>query len=116
MRKIRDVLRYRHSTDLSLEAIARALNISKGVVAKYLKLAADAGLGWPLPADTPKLAVPDTKRWIEAGAYRHAAMFGIGTGLEQNTHKIGEALDTRELRHAIAFLARYPGTFAGHTG
>ena len=51
MRKIRDVLRYRHSTDLSLEAIARALNISKGVVAKYLKLAADAGLGWPLPAD-----------------------------------------------------------------
>lgn len=51
MRKIRDVLRLRHSTDLSLEAIARALNISKGVVAKYLKLAADAGLGWPLPAD-----------------------------------------------------------------
>ena len=25
MRKIRDVLRYRHSTDLSLETIARAL-------------------------------------------------------------------------------------------
>ena len=51
MRKIRDVLRYRHSTGLSLEAIARALNISKGVVAKYLRLAADAGLGWPLPED-----------------------------------------------------------------
>ena len=51
MRKIRDVLRYRHSTDLSLEAIARALGISKGVVAKYLKLATDAGLGWPLPDD-----------------------------------------------------------------
>lgn len=51
MRKIRDVLRYRHSTDLNLEAIARALNISKGVVAKYLRLAADAGLGWPLPDD-----------------------------------------------------------------
>jgi len=51
MRKIRDVLRLRHSTDLSLEAIARALNISKGVVTKYLKLAADAGLSWPLPAD-----------------------------------------------------------------
>ena len=51
MRKIRDVLRYRHSTDLSLSAIARALNISKGVVAKYLKLSAEAGLGWPLPED-----------------------------------------------------------------
>jgi len=74
------------------------------------------GVGWPLPAGTPKLAVPDSKRWVDAGAYRHAAMFGIGTGIEQNTHKIGEALDTRELRHAIAFLARYPGTFAGAPG
>ena len=51
MRKIRDVLRYRHSTGLSLEAIARALSISKGVVAKYLRLASDVGLGWPLPED-----------------------------------------------------------------
>jgi transposase len=49
MCKIRDVLRLRHSTDLSLEGIARALNISKGVVAKYLKLATEAGIGWPLP-------------------------------------------------------------------
>ena len=51
MRKIRDVLRYRHSAGLSLEAIARALKISKGVVSKYLRLASDAGLGWPLPDD-----------------------------------------------------------------
>ena len=51
MRKIRDVLRYRHSAGLSLDAIARALNISKGVVAKYLRLAGAAGLAWPLPDD-----------------------------------------------------------------
>lgn len=49
MRKIRDVLRYRHSTGLSLDAIARALNLSKGVVAKYLRLASACGLIWPLP-------------------------------------------------------------------
>ena len=49
MRKIRDVLRHRHSAGLSLEATARALNISKGVVAKYLRLASAAGLSWPLP-------------------------------------------------------------------
>ena len=49
MRKIRDVLRYRHSAGLSLEAISRALNLSKGVVAKYIRLASAAGLGWPLP-------------------------------------------------------------------
>jgi len=51
MRKIRDVLRYRHSAGLSLEATARALKISKGVVAKYLRLASAAGLSWPLPDD-----------------------------------------------------------------
>ena len=49
MRKFRDVLRYRHSAGLSLETIARALNISKGVVARYLRLASTAGLTWPFP-------------------------------------------------------------------
>ena len=57
MRKIRDVLRYRHSAGLSLEAIARALNISKGVVVKYLRLATAAGLGWPLPEDLDDTAL-----------------------------------------------------------
>lgn len=57
MRKIRDVLRYRHSTDLSLEAIARALNISKGAVVKYLQLATKAELVWPLPADLDDAAL-----------------------------------------------------------
>jgi transposase len=57
MRKIRDVLRYRHSTGLSLEAIARALNLSKGVVAKYLKLAELAGVGWPLPEELDDVAL-----------------------------------------------------------
>ncbi len=70
------------------------------------------GVGWPLPKATPHLKVPASKRWVDAGAYSHAAMFGIGTGIEQNTHKIGEALDTRELTQAIAFLARYPGVYA----
>ena len=51
MRKIRDALRYRHNDGLSLDAIARALKISKGLVAKYLRLADDAGLKWPLPDD-----------------------------------------------------------------
>lgn len=67
------------------------------------------GVGWPVPKTLPHLNVPATKRWVDAGEYTHAAMFGMGTGIEQNTHKIGEALDTRELQHAIAFLARYPG-------
>ena len=51
MRKIRDVLRYRHSAGLSLDAIAKALKLSKGVVVKYVRLAGAAGLTWPLPDD-----------------------------------------------------------------
>ena len=57
MRKIRDVLRYRHTTDLSLDGIAGALRLSKGVVAKYLKLAGAAGLSWPLPDDLDERAL-----------------------------------------------------------
>lgn len=49
MRKIRDVLRLRYSARLSQDAVARALKISKGVVAKYLRLADAHGLSWPLP-------------------------------------------------------------------
>ncbi len=39
-------------------------------------------------------------------------MFGFGPGIEQNTHKIGECVDKRELRLAIAFLARFPSAYA----
>jgi acetylornithine deacetylase/succinyl-diaminopimelate desuccinylase-like protein len=70
------------------------------------------GVGWPVPAEGSGIEVPGRKRWVDAGAFRHAAMFGIGTGIEQNTHKIGECLDVRELEAAIAFLARYPGALA----
>ena len=44
MRKIKDVLRLKLHAGLSHERIAAALNISKGVVAKYASLAAAAGL------------------------------------------------------------------------
>jgi len=47
MRKIRDVLRLKLDAKLSHEQIAGALGISKGVVTKYVGLAAAAGLDWP---------------------------------------------------------------------
>ena len=46
MRKIKDVLRLKLDGKLSHEQIASALKISKGVVAKYVGLAAVAGLDW----------------------------------------------------------------------
>ena len=66
------------------------------------------GVGFP----TRTLEVPPSKRWIRDGDYRHPAMFGIGPGIEQNTHKIGECVDSRELDTVIAFLARFPSVFA----
>ena len=47
MRNIKDVLRLKLDAKLSHERIAAALGISKGVVAKYVGLAAAAGLDWP---------------------------------------------------------------------
>ncbi len=46
MRKIKDVLRLKLEGQLSHERIAAALKLSKGVVAKYVGLAAAAGLDW----------------------------------------------------------------------
>jgi hypothetical protein len=46
MRKIKDVLRLKLDAQLSHERIAASLGISKGVVAKYVSLAAAAGLDW----------------------------------------------------------------------
>ncbi len=47
MRNIKDVLRLKLDARLSHEQIATALGISKGVVTKYVGLAAAAGLDWP---------------------------------------------------------------------
>ena len=51
MRKIKDILRYRHEAGLSYRGIAQALNIGYGTVVDYLNRAAAAGLGWPIPAE-----------------------------------------------------------------
>jgi putative selenium metabolism hydrolase len=70
------------------------------------------GVGFLVPIDGVSITVPERKGWVTSGAVRHPAMFGIGPGIEQNTHKIGECVDLRELQHAIAFLARFPSVFA----
>jgi len=69
------------------------------------------GVGYPVPATSPFPAVPAAKRWVSSGTVRHPAMFGLGAGLEQNAHRVGEFVDLRELVHAVAFLARFPSAF-----
>lgn len=51
MKKITEVLRLRHEAQLSLNKIARACNLSKGVVSKYVSLAQSRGISWPLADD-----------------------------------------------------------------
>ena len=46
MRKIKDVLRLKLDARMSQHQIAGALGISKGVVTKYVGLAAAAGIDW----------------------------------------------------------------------
>ena len=52
MRKIREVLRLRRAEHLSTRDIAVALAMPRTTVRNYLVRAAEAGLRWPLPADT----------------------------------------------------------------
>lgn len=51
MNKVKTILRFKHESQLSQHQIAKVLKISSGVVNKYLKLATERGLGWPLPAE-----------------------------------------------------------------
>jgi acetylornithine deacetylase/succinyl-diaminopimelate desuccinylase-like protein len=70
------------------------------------------GVGFPIPLSDSSIAVKETKPWVVSGDVKHPAMFGIGAGIEQNTHRVGECVDLRELQHAIAVLARFPSAFA----
>jgi acetylornithine deacetylase/succinyl-diaminopimelate desuccinylase-like protein len=69
------------------------------------------GVGFPVRAGNGGIRVPESKRWVVSGSVKHPAMLGVGPGLEQNTHRIGECVDLRELQHAIAVLARFPSAF-----
>ena len=49
MRQFIEIMRLKYEAKLSNEKVARACGVSKGVVCKYLHLAAARGIAWPLP-------------------------------------------------------------------
>ena len=51
MRLIKEVLRLKFESGLSLRKIARSLNIGLGTVSLHLNRAKAAGISWPLPVD-----------------------------------------------------------------
>ena len=69
------------------------------------------GVGFPVRSDDGSIDVPASKNWVKSEPMTHPAMFGIGAGVEQNTHRIGENIDQRELEHAIAVIARFPSVY-----
>lgn len=74
------------------------------------------GVGVPVPEDERALELPPDKRWVTGGGFRHPAMFGLGPGVEENTHKIGEYVDGRELAPTAAFYARFPSLYRAVAG
>ncbi|MEZ4444993.1 MAG: peptidase dimerization domain-containing protein [Polyangiaceae bacterium] len=68
------------------------------------------GVGYQLPTDG-EVAVPEGRGWLVEGRFAHPPMLGFGPGIEQNTHKVGECVDSRELESVSAFLARFPSFF-----
>jgi len=49
MRKIKEVLRLKHTYALSKRQISQICNISRSTVGEYLERADKAGISWPLP-------------------------------------------------------------------
>ncbi len=71
LRMIKDIIRIKWQTELSHEQIAKALNISKGVVSKYLALADACGLDWEAAQalDERQLTARLLPRTNAAGSY-----------------------------------------------
>ncbi len=74
------------------------------------------GVGYPVPLEDSTVEVGADKQWVVSGAVKHPAMLGIGAGVEQNTHRVGEYVDARELQHAIAVIACFPQSFRAACG
>jgi len=57
--KLKDILRLHYQAKLSTRQIALSLNVSRGVVSKYLIRARDAQLQWPLPEGVDEAQLRD---------------------------------------------------------
>src|SRR5437879_13086059 len=49
MRKVREVLRLRHTLEMSLRQISEATGVGKTVVGEYVRRAGVIGISWPVP-------------------------------------------------------------------
>ncbi len=105
IRMIKDILRLKYSATLSHEAISRSLDISKGVVAKYLALAGAAGLDWASVADLDEAGLE--RRLL--GRIGHGVK-GTGSSLESEPlARPGASLTDERLPYAARTSSRRSG-------
>ncbi|MBU2729199.1 IS21 family transposase, partial [Acidithiobacillus caldus] len=76
MHKIKELLRLKYDCALSHEQIARALSISKGVVAKYVKAAEVSGRPW---AELSATDEAELRRLLSVGSRGRGASLGYAT-------------------------------------
>ena len=92
MRKIRDVLRLTHALGMSRRLVGEATGIGKTAVGEYVRRAAVAGLGWPIPDEIddaelerrlfpPPDARSSTSRTEPDWSYNHAELKRPGVTL-----------------------------------
>ena len=85
LRMIKDIIRLKWQSQLSHEQIAQALNISKGVVSKYVGLAHSAGLDWEAAQalDERQLTVLLLPRTVAAGRFVEPDWAGVHRELDR---------------------------------
>lgn len=57
MRPFREIMRLKYEAGLGHRAIARVCSVGVGTVSEYVRRAARAGLGWPLPEELDDAAL-----------------------------------------------------------
>ena len=62
MRKAREILRLKHELDLTNRQIGSILKMSHVTVGTYLRLAEEASMGWPLPAEVQEARLMELLR------------------------------------------------------
>ncbi len=93
MRKIKDILRLKFETDLSIRRIARSCNVSRPTVTEYLTRFAEADLVWPAAAELDDAA-------LERKLYPPVATLPLSDGMIPDWSQVH-----RELRRKGVTLA-----------
>ncbi len=114
MRKIRDILRLRLASGLSIRQINASTKVSLGAIQKLLSKATALELSWPLPDDLndvqlARLFYPDA----DTGEIREAEIFVAVLGASNKTY--AEATHSQQLPNWLGSHVRMFDYFGGCT-